>query len=133
MQTMSQNVSKLRQKARLQTIAKNIIFMSQEELATECGVDRRTIERDIEKWRKKGGFKRFLVKEFFELYGKEKLINPSLALNRIMTLLLREESKQEDTLYTGSISIKTQIEQIIKVSRESDCNNSNTFQPLDTT
>ena len=63
---MSQNVSKLRQKAGLQTIEKNILFMTQEELAEECGVDRKTIQRDIEKWRVKGGFKRFLVKEFFE-------------------------------------------------------------------
>jgi DNA-binding Lrp family transcriptional regulator len=88
--------------------------MTQEELAKECGVDRRTIERDIEKWRRKGGFKRFLIKEFFELYGKEKLQNPSLALNRIMTLLLREENKQSDP--TSTISVKTQIEQLIKIN-----------------
>ena len=121
---MSQNVPKLRQTARLQTIEKNIIYMTQEELAESCGVDRKTIQRDIEKWRKKGGFKRFLVKEFFELYGKEKLTNPSLALNRIMTLLLREESKQEPL---GQVtSVKTQIEQIIKISRVEECSNSNT-------
>ena len=114
--TMSENVSKLRQKLRLQTIEQNILFMTQDEIAKECGVDRRTIERDIEKWRKRGGFKRFLVKEFFELYGQEKRVNPSLALNRIMSLLLREESKQE--VDTGkTISIKTSMEQIIKFSQ----------------
>ncbi len=118
---MSENVPKLRQKARLQTIEKNILFMSQEELAQQCNVDRKTIQRDIEKWRKNGGFKRFLIKEFFELYGKEKLENPSLALNRIMTLLLREETKQQDT-NTESISIKTQVEQIIKFSRARNAN-----------
>jgi DNA-binding XRE family transcriptional regulator len=116
---MSQTVSKLRAKARMQKVEQNIIYMTQEELAKECGVDRRTIERDIEKWRRKGGFKRFLVKEFFELYGKEKLVNPSLALNRIMTLLLREESKQQEGT-TQSISVKTQIEQIIKFNSVED-------------
>jgi DNA-binding XRE family transcriptional regulator len=117
---MSQNVSKLRQQARLQTIEKNILFMTQEDLAKECGVDRRTIERDIEKWRKKGGFKRFLVKEFFELYGQEKRVNPSLALNRIMSLLLREENKVEEGT-TKSFSVKTQIEQIIKFNSVEEC------------
>jgi phage regulator Rha-like protein len=117
---MSQNVPKLRQTARLQTIEKNIIFLSQEELAKTCGVDRKTIQRDIEKWRKKGGFKRFLIKEFFELYGKEKIENPSLALNRIMTLLLREENKPATD--TQTVSIKTSIEQIIKFSRAQNAN-----------
>ena len=116
---MSQNVPKLRQTTRLQTIEKNIIFMSQEELAQTCGVDRKTIQRDIEKWRRKGGFKKFLIKEFFELYGQEKRVNPSLALNRIMTLLLREEAKQEED-NGKTISIKTSMEQIIKFSREFD-------------
>lgn len=123
MQPMSENVPKLRQKHRLQTIERNILFMSQEELAQECGVDRKTIQRDIEKWRKNGGFKKFLIKEFFELYGKEKLQNPSLALNRVMTLLMREENKQEGV--TTTVSVKTQVEQIIKLSRVEECNNSN--------
>jgi DNA-binding XRE family transcriptional regulator len=122
---MTQNVSKLRQQLRLQTIEKNILFMTQEEIAKECGVDRRTIERDIEKWRTKGGFKRFLVKEFFELYSKEKLVNPSLALNRIMTLLLKEETKQDET-DGKTISIKTSMEQIIKFSREFDADTTTT-------
>ena len=56
-QQMSQNVTKLRQKARLETIEKNILFLTQEELAKQCGVDRRTIARDIDKWRLKGGSK----------------------------------------------------------------------------
>lgn len=120
---MSQNVPKLRQTARLKTIEQNILYMSQEALAEECGVDRKTIQRDIEKWRRKGGFKRFLIKEFFELYGKERLQNPSLALNRIMTLLLREEAK-EDPAGSGR-SIKTEIEYLIKVSRVETCSNSN--------
>lgn len=116
---MSQSVSKLRAKARMQIVEKNIIYMTQEELAQQCGVDRRTIERDIEKWRSKGGFKRFLIKEFFELYGKEKLVNPSLALNRIMTLLLREESTQ--TSSEGKVlSIQTRYNQIITFSRDID-------------
>ena len=115
---MSQNVSKLRQTARLLTIEKNILYMTQEELAETCGVDRKTIQRDIEKWRRKGGFKKFLIKEFFELYSKEKLTNPSLALNRIMTLLLREEAKE--TTQQGTFSIKTQIQQIISFSRETN-------------
>jgi len=86
---MSQDVPKLRQSARLKHIAQNILFKTQEEIAKDCGVDRKTIQRDIEKWKQKGGFSRFLIKEFFELYGKERHINPSKALDRIMWMLAR--------------------------------------------
>ena len=120
---MSQNVSKLRQTARLQTIEKNILFMTQEELAEACNVDRKTIQRDIDKWRSKGGFKKFLIKEFFELYSKEKLVNPSLALNRVMALLLREEAKQAPDQIVN-ININSQVNELIQISRDQTCNKS---------
>ena len=90
---MSQNVSKIHQKARLDYIEENIIFLTQEELATELNVSRKTIQRDIDKWKQKGGYQRFLTKEFFELYGKEKRENPSKALDRILYLMGKHEEE----------------------------------------
>lgn len=126
MQTMSQDVPKIRQKERLLYIEKNLLFQTQEELAEELHVSRKTVQRDIEKWKAKGGFKRFLIKEFFELYGQEKVRDPSQALNRIMTFLIREEAKE--ALTGPTTSIKTEIEHLIKISRVEICNNSSQSQ-----
>jgi hypothetical protein len=86
---MSLNVAKLNQKARLQYIETNLLYKTLDEIATDCGVNPRTIDRDILKWKQHGGFDKFLDREFFILYGKEKLTNPSRALDRIITLMVR--------------------------------------------
>jgi hypothetical protein len=95
MQTKSLNVAKLNYKARIQYIEQNILFKTLDEIATECRVNPRTIDRDIVKWKSKGGFDRFLDKEFFTLYGQEKLQNPSRALDRIVTLMIRRVPELE--------------------------------------
>jgi hypothetical protein len=96
---MSQNVPKLRYQERIAYIENNIIFQSQEDMATELKVTRKTIQRDLLKWKANGGFDRFLHKEFFELYGIEKRKDTSRALDRIVTLMIRRipetEAKQE--------------------------------------
>jgi hypothetical protein len=86
---MSQNVAKLNQKTRLEIIENELLFKTLEEIAEECKVTRRTIDRDIRKWKDRGGFDRFLEQEFFQLYGIEKRVNPSRALDRIITLMIR--------------------------------------------
>jgi len=105
---MSLNVTKptgkLRQKARIEYIEKHILFETQEEMSEFCGVNRRTIARDIDKWKQKGGYNRFLIKEFFELYGKEKIENPSRALDRILYLMTKD--KNADTSPITSIKVK---------------------------
>jgi DNA-binding Lrp family transcriptional regulator len=94
--TMTQDVPKLRQNERIAYIEANLIFQTQEEMAKELGISRKTINRDLERWRNRGGLKRFLLKEFFELYGKEKIRDTSKALDRIVTLLTREIVKEDD-------------------------------------
>jgi hypothetical protein len=86
---MTLNVAKLNYKARIQHIEQSILFKTLDEIANECGVNPRTIDRDILKWKQKGGFDKFLDREFFQLYGQEKLTNPSRALDRIVTLMIR--------------------------------------------
>ena len=86
---MSQMSLKLNQKARQTYIEHNILYETLDDIALHCGVNPRTIDRDIEKWKSKGGFDRFLEREFFSLYGKEKLQNPSRALDRILMLMMK--------------------------------------------
>jgi biotin operon repressor len=100
---MSQNVPKMRQKLRQAYISKNILFESQEELAKACGVDRKTIQRDIQKWKQDGGFANFLNKEFFELYSKEKITKPSKALDRVMYLMSKYEVQVKKRVHNASI------------------------------
>jgi hypothetical protein len=108
----SENVAKIKQKARLAYIETHILLETQQEMAEACGVERKTIERDIDKWKKSGGYKKFLFKEFFELYGIEKRENPSRALDRIVTLLLKDT--QENLDEAPSVRVK-----IIDNSRDS--------------
>jgi hypothetical protein len=92
---MSHNVPKTNQKARLQYIEEHLLFETHEEMATACNVNRKTIERDLTKWKLSGGFDKFLEQEFFQLYSKEKLTNPSRALDRIVTLMIRRVPDSE--------------------------------------
>lgn len=98
-QNAPETLPKLRLRQRLKYIEKNIIFQTQQEIAQACGVNRSTIRRDIDKWRKRGGYRHFLIKEFFELYGKERATNPSRALDRIIYLLTKDK-EVEDTQIT---------------------------------
>jgi hypothetical protein len=95
---MSSNVAKLNYKARIHHIEQNILYKTLDEIASECGVNPRTIDRDIVKWKNKGGFDKFLDREFFQLYGKEKLTNPSRALDRVVTLMIRRIPETESKL-----------------------------------
>jgi hypothetical protein len=117
-QKKSLNVAKLSQKTRLEYIEKNIIFQTLDEIAQNCGVNPRTIDRDIKKWKAKGGFTRFLEKEFFELYGIEKRQNPSGALNRIMYLMGKQ--LQQPPTY-NQININKLTNELIQISREPEC------------
>jgi DNA-binding Lrp family transcriptional regulator len=86
---MNQDVPKLRYQERIAYIEKNIIFQTQDDIATELKVSRKTVVRDLAKWKANGGFDRFLQREFFELYGIEKRKDTSRALDRIVTLMIR--------------------------------------------
>lgn len=116
---MSFNVAKLNQKNRMDYIEQNILFKTLDEIAQDCNVNPRTIDRDIQKWKDKGGFDRFLQKEFFELYGIEKRQNPSAALNRIMYLM----GKQLQRPPTLNFKIGKLVNELITISRETTCNN----------
>jgi len=86
---MTQDVPKLRYKARIDFYERNLLFKTQDEMSSELNISRKTLVRDLAKWKKEGGFDHFLEREFYELYGHEKLKNPSKALDRIVMLILK--------------------------------------------
>lgn len=98
---------------RREIIRDHILLHNYEELAHKCHCTKRTIIRDIEKWRKEGGFEQFLYTEFFKLYSKERLENPSKALDRVVYLLRKQRSKEpEEPPIEQNINVT--IEDLIK-------------------
>lgn len=95
-------------KKRREIIRENILFNDYEQLAKMCGVSKRTIIRDINKWRQEGGFEEFLLKEFFYLYGNERVKHPSRALDRIVMLLTKGMQQQEVLAQVDEIRLKWQ-------------------------
>lgn len=90
--------SEMKQEARLEYIAANGIFMTQEELAENLGVSRSTIKRDLQTWYDTNGFKQFIIGEFLENYGKAKRQEkPIKLLDRTITMFkyLPPETAQE--------------------------------------
>lgn len=83
----------LTQTARLEKIKENITQLTYEELATLCGVTKRTIRRDIEQWKQQGGYDEFLTEEFFKLYGIIKVKDPKYAFKRLCDLLSRRQDQ----------------------------------------
>lgn len=103
---MSLNVTKMRQKARLLYIQDHVLFKTYDEMSKDCGVDKRTIIRDVKRWQETGGFDAFLTKEFFQLYGIERHTNPSKALDKIIFLMSRRmDQKQEQTGLIQSVKV----------------------------
>lgn len=95
---MSPNPSR---KQRLPIIMKHITTCKYDEIAKLCGVTEKTIQRDIKRWKKNGGFSDFILKEFFELYGVLKRTNNKYVFDRICDLIrlnknLFEVTSQED-------------------------------------
>lgn len=83
----------LSSKQRREKIRDNIATLTYNEIADLCGVHRRTICRDIAKWKQEGGFDQFLLEQFFKLYGTLKLKDPKHAFDRVCDLLRRRESE----------------------------------------
>jgi len=80
------------------------------DIAEECGVTRRTIDRDLKKWEETGGFERWLNAEIFLMYDRvvQDDDNAVEAL-KILTSLKRRYIKQEMKVETeGALVLKWQ-------------------------
>jgi hypothetical protein len=61
--------------------------LSHEQIASNCGVTRRTIERDLESWYESGEFETWLKAEFVELYEYVRTANPTVAFKELARLM----------------------------------------------
>lgn len=72
---------------RREVIKENILKLDYAELAGLCNCTKRTIKRDVQKWRAEGGFEEFLVDEFLSFYPTMKVSFPEKAFDRLCYLL----------------------------------------------
>lgn len=95
---MSPVLTPLQRRNRIQD---NITTHTYDELAKLCGVTKRTIRRDIEKWKAEGGYDEFLTEQFFKLYGIVKTQDVKHAFDRICDLLRRRQEQVTTTILEG--------------------------------
>lgn len=81
-------------------IKENILTHTYIQLAKLCHCTKRTIKRDVQQWKAKGGFEEFLMDEFFRSYPNIKEEFPEKAFDRLCYLLgktlVRKVEKHED-------------------------------------
>jgi transposase len=70
-------------------IRHNILNLNYTQLAQKCHCTKRTIKRDVQQWRREGGFEEFLMDEFFRSYPNIKEEFPEKAFDRLCYLLGR--------------------------------------------
>ena len=87
MSPLSPKQALLDRKARKRIIREHILTSTYHQLATMCGVTKRTIIRDVDRWRTEGGFEQFLIDEFFASYPNIKEDFPEKAFDRLCYLL----------------------------------------------
>lgn len=95
----------LSQKQRKGKIRDTIATHTYDEIAQLCGVTKRTIRRDIAKWKDEGGYDAFLMEEFFKLYGLVKVKDVKHAFDRICDLIRRRWAEAVVTRIEGPIEI----------------------------
>lgn len=72
---------------RKELIRENILTHNYAKLASLCHCTKRTIKRDVQKWKQEGGFEQFLIDEFFHSYPNIKKEFPEKAFDRLCYLL----------------------------------------------
>ena len=91
----------LSQKQRRDVIRNKIVLHTYDELAELCGVTKRTIRRDVEQWKKEGGYDEFLTEQFFKLYGVIKTQDIKHAFDKICDLMRRRQDQIRTTIIEG--------------------------------
>lgn len=99
-------------------IRDNIFKTNYNGLATLCGVTKRTIIRDINKWRQDGGFEECLVDEFFRSYPNIKQEFPDKAFDRLCYLLGKTLTRK--TEIKEEIQVREEIHMDISVFSDDD-------------
>lgn len=97
-------------KQRQKIIRDHIATHTYDEIAQLCGVTKKTIYRDVLSWKEQGGFKEFLLHEFFRLYGIVKVKNVDHAFDRVCDLLRRQ----------GDVGLAESVDEIVLKWQENE-------------
>ncbi len=76
--------------------------LTHDQIAENCGVTSRTIERDLDRWYESGEFETWLKAEFVELYEYVRTANPTIAFKELSRLIGK--------MVTRKAEIKEQID-----------------------
>jgi len=76
-------------------------------IATVCGVTRKTIWRDFNRWRKSEDFKAWLYSEYVRLVGEVKGSDPDKALREITRIIIKDmtEKVEQKTETRGELIV----------------------------
>lgn len=76
-----------------------------EQIAADCGVKRRTVDRDLRAWRESGGFEKWLHAEFMRLHGEVRDEKTERAYQTIARLLERTMRQRIEAEVKGQATI----------------------------
>ena len=87
------------------------LHASVEEMAAACGVNEKTIDRDLKQWKQGGGFEEWLQQEFFSLHkamkGDDKA---ALAYSTVAQLLGKSMTQKVQQQIEGGTDVKIVVE-----------------------
>lgn len=93
---------KLKPEARLEKIKRGLLEgWTQEEIAHECGVCRKTINRDIQAWNLSGGYEDWTRRMFKEQYDELRAANPELTFKEISKHAQRSMTQRTEARVEG--------------------------------
>jgi len=102
-------MSQMSPKQRRQIIRENIIQKTTKQIAVMCNVTKRTITRDILKWKQEGGFEEFLMDEFLKSYPHIKETFPEKAFDRLCYLLGKTITQKREVKQDIDIQEKQEV------------------------
>ena len=105
---------------RREVIRTNILTATYQELAELCHCTKRTIIRDVNKWRSEGGFEEFLMDEFFRSYPDIKEQFPEKAFDRLCYLLGRTLTRKIESQETIDVTTRHIIVKMWKPQYEKE-------------
>jgi len=82
---------------------------TQQQIADMCEVSRKTISKDIKKWRESGGFEEWLQEEFLELHREVKGDDVKTAYKEISKLVARSMTQKSEAKVEAKTEHKVNV------------------------
>jgi DNA-binding transcriptional regulator LsrR (DeoR family) len=83
--------------------------LTHDQIAENCGVTSRTIERDLDSWYESGEFETWLKAEFVELYEYVRTANPTIAFKELARLMGKMVTRKAEIKTESIIEEKKEV------------------------